>query len=116
MSALGIIGLYFFEDEKGRAATVNSERYVEMLDDFLVPKLQHFPSYNQRTRFHQDGPTSHTSNMSLPRVREIFPRKLSSRRGDINWSSHSPDLSPMDFFLWGYFKSKVYDNNPTSLA
>jgi len=54
--------------------------------------------------------------MSLPRVREIFPRKYISRRGDINWPPQSPDLSPMDFFLWGYLKSKVYVNNPTFLV
>lgn len=116
MSARGIIGPYFFEDNMGRAVTVNSERYVEMLDNFLVPELQNFSGYNQRTWFQQDGATSHTSNMSLPRVREIFSGKLISRRGDINWPPRSPDLTPMDFFLWGYLKSKVYANQPTSLA
>lgn len=116
MSSRGIIGPYFFEDARGRVLTVNSERYVKMLDDFLLPKLQNFPGYNQRTWFQQDGATSHTSNVSLPRVREIFPGKLISRRGDINWPPRSPDLTPMDFFLWGYLKSKVYVNKPTSLA
>lgn len=53
---------------------------------------------------------------SLPRVREFFPQKLISRRGDISWPPRSPDLTPMDFFLWGYVKSKVYVNKPTSLA
>jgi len=61
-------------------------------------------------------PRSHTSNTSLARVREIFPRKLISWRGDLNWAPRSADLSPMDFFLWGYVKSKVYVNNSTSLA
>lgn len=116
MSARGIVGPYFFEDGRGRTLTVNSERYVEMLDEFFVPQLQNFPGYNQRTWFQQDGATSHTSNRSLPRVREIFPNKLISRRGDINWPPRSPDLTPMDFFLWGYVKSKVYANKPTSLA
>ena len=84
MSSRGIIGPYFFEDERGCAVTVNSERYVKMLDDFLVPELQNFSGYNQGTWFQQDGATSHTSNTSLSRVREIFPGKLISRRGDIN--------------------------------
>ena len=87
-----------------------------MLDDFWLPTLQNSPGYSQRTWFQQDGATSHTSNVSLPRVREIFPGKLISRRGDINWPSRSPDLTPMDFFLWGFLKSKVYVNKPTSLA
>jgi len=39
MLARGIIGPYCFEDERGRAVTVHTERYVEILDDFLVPDL-----------------------------------------------------------------------------
>ena len=31
-----------------------------------------------------------------------------SKNGDIPWPPRSPDLSPCDFFLWGYLKSKVY--------
>ena len=26
----------------------------------------------------------------------------------IHWPSRSPDLIPADFWLWGYFKSRVY--------
>ena len=28
------------------------------------------------------------------------------------WPARSPDLTPLDFFLWGYLKSKVYANDP----
>uniref|UniRef100_A0A914UTE3 Uncharacterized protein n=1 Tax=Plectus sambesii TaxID=2011161 RepID=A0A914UTE3_9BILA len=28
------------------------------------------------------------------------------------WSSRSPDLTPCDFFLWGFIKSKVYTTKP----
>jgi hypothetical protein len=28
------------------------------------------------------------------------------------WPPRSPDLSPPDFFLWGYLKGNVYKNNP----
>jgi len=41
-------------------------------------------------------------------LREMFPGKLISLRGDVGWPAHSPDLAPCDFFLWGYLKSKVY--------
>ena len=77
---------------------------------------QNFPGYNQRTWLQQDGATSHMSNTSLPRVREISPGNLISSRDDINWPPHSPDLTPMDFFLWGYLISKVYANKSTSLS
>ena len=32
------------------------------------------------------------------------------------WAPHSPDLSPPDFFLWGYLKDRVYKNRPRSIA
>lgn len=115
MSAHGIIGPYFFENEHGRAVTVTSERYVAMIEDFFTPELQNFPSFNTRTWFQQDGATAHTSNTAMPVVRQLFPNKVISRRGDIPWPPRSPDLSPMDFFLWGYLKSQVYESNPRSI-
>ena len=32
-----------------------------------------------------------------------------------NWPPHSPDLNPLDFFLWGYLKDKVYTPKPATL-
>ena len=31
-----------------------------------------------------------------------------------NWPPRSCDLTPLDFFLWGYLKSQVYVNKPTT--
>ncbi|GBM78293.1 hypothetical protein AVEN_46994-1 [Araneus ventricosus] len=45
-------------------------------------------------------------------LKEMFPKRLVSLRGDISWPARSPDLSPCDYFLWGYLKSKVYKNRP----
>ena len=39
ISKVGIVGLYFFE-EKGATVIVTSERYVEMLRNFLRPQLR----------------------------------------------------------------------------
>jgi hypothetical protein len=36
----GIIGPYYFEDEEGVAVTVNSERYLRMLQDYFLPQLR----------------------------------------------------------------------------
>lgn len=33
----------------------------------------------------------------------------------MNWPARSCDLTPLDFFLWGYVKSQVYKNNPQSI-
>lgn len=86
-----------------------------MIREFFGPALQEFDDFSDQWWFQQDGATSHTSNTALEAVREWFPDKLISRRGDINWPPRSPDLAPNDFFLWGYLKSRVYNNAPANL-
>lgn len=116
VSARGLIGPYFFENSSGQALTVNTERYVKMLKDFLRPTLAGLQEYNSLTWFQQDGATCHTSNASMEVVKEMFPGKVISKRGDIEWPPRSPDLSPPDFFLWGYLKNKVYSNKPETIT
>ena len=60
----------------------------------------------------QDRATHHTSNVSLAWLRERFDDRLISRRCDVEWAAHSPDLNPPYIYLWGYLKDNVYENNP----
>ena len=39
---------------------------------------------------------------------------LKAIRG-VEWPPRSPDLNPLDFFLWGYLKSIVYTPLPPNL-
>ena len=39
-----------------------------------------------------------------------------SRLGDVEWPARSPDLSPLDFFLWGHLKERVYRDSPKTLT
>ena len=34
-----IFGPYFFEDGNGQTVTVNGQRYIDMINDFLIPKV-----------------------------------------------------------------------------
>ena len=45
-----------------------------------------------------------------------FPGMLISHRSVFPWPARSPDLSPLDFFLWGYVKDVVFSSNPTNVA
>lgn len=113
MSASGIIGPYFFEDARGRTVTVNAQRYRAMLNNFLRPALRRLPGYNANTVwFQQDGATAHTAELTLQALTQLFPGTLISMGGDILYPPRSPDLSPLDFFLWGYLKSVVYADPP----
>lgn len=109
----GIIGPYFFEDEEGHAVTVNGIRYRQMIRNFLWFQLNGMDI--QELWFQQDGATSHTSNETIQLLHERFRGRLISRNGDHQWPPRSCDLTPCDFFLWGYLKSLVYVNKPRNI-
>jgi hypothetical protein len=46
----------------------------------------------------------------------MFPGRVISQRGNIEWPAKSPDLHTCDFFLWGYLKSKVYEKKPRTMV
>ncbi|CAH1969028.1 unnamed protein product [Acanthoscelides obtectus] len=65
--------------------------------------------------FQQDGATCHTTNVNIHRLQSFFGDRVISRRGNVPWPPRSCDLTPLDFFLWGYLKSKIYVNKPATL-
>ena len=50
---------------------------------------------NDNVWFQQDGTTAHNACISMGFLREAFPDRLISLRGDINWPACSPDLAPV---------------------
>ncbi|GFU09823.1 hypothetical protein TNCV_1292131 [Trichonephila clavipes] len=41
-------------------------------------------------------------------LKDTFGDRLISRFGPVNWPPRSCDLTPLDYFLWGYVKSLVF--------
>ncbi|CAH1955285.1 unnamed protein product [Acanthoscelides obtectus] len=104
---------FFFENAAGDAVTVNSERYHVMIEDYFLPQLEGMDMDD--VYFQQDGATCHTTNVNIHRLQPFFGDRVISRRGNVPWPPRSCDLTPLDFFLWGYLKSKVYVNKPATL-
>ncbi|KAJ4428119.1 hypothetical protein ANN_24133 [Periplaneta americana] len=44
-----------------------------------------------------------------------FPGRWIGRGGPIAWPPRSPDLTPLDFFLWGFVKDRVYNTRVDNL-
>ena len=44
-----------------------------------------------------------------------IPGKWMGRRGSHEWPAKIPDLTPCDFFLWGWLKEQVYSTKPRNL-
>ena len=66
--------------------------------------------------FLQDGASSHTSNLFRDWLKANFESRVISLKTDFEWAPHSPDLSPPDFFLWGYLKNRVYAGKPRTIT
>ena len=80
-----------------------------MLSTFVKPKLKELKNY-KRVWFQQDG-----AKKPMDLLKEIFGYRVISLRGKVVWPARSPDLSPCDFFLWGFLKAKVYEHRPTTI-
>ena len=65
--------------------------------------------------FQQDDPAPHTAKASMEFLKQVFGNRLIALCSDRRWAPRSPDLSPLDFFLWGYCKEKVYKSNPKTV-
>ncbi|XP_074026588.1 ionotropic receptor 8a isoform X2 [Leptinotarsa decemlineata] len=57
----------------------------------------------------------HISNSVGQFLNMCFPNEDILRVGPQNWSARSPDLTCLDFFLWGYLKNEVFDTPSTIL-
>ncbi|GFX53410.1 DUF4817 domain-containing protein [Trichonephila clavipes] len=102
----GIIGPYFFKNDEGHNVTVNDDRYRAMITNFFIPELNNHDV--QELWFQQDGATCHTARATIDLLKDTFGDRLISRLGSVNWPPRSCDLTPLDYFLWGYVKSLVY--------
>ncbi|GFT71021.1 putative LOC100569746 [Trichonephila clavipes] len=65
--------------------------------------------------FQQDGATCHTARATIDLLKDTFGDRLISRFVPVNWPPGSCDLTPLDYFLWGYVKSLVYADKPQTL-
>ncbi|GFV54818.1 hypothetical protein TNCV_3683431 [Trichonephila clavipes] len=109
----GIIGPYFFKNDEGHNVTVNGDRYRAMITNFFIPELNNHDV--QELWFQQDGATCHTARATIDLLKYTFGDRLISRFGPMNWPPRSCDLTPLDYFLWGYIKSLVYADKPQAL-
>ena len=106
LSSNRIYGPYFFEDPEGNARMVSTDTYIEMLNMMFVNDI--YPDQ----WFQQDGKTAHTSLRAREWLTNQFGNKIISHHMEFSWPARSPDLSPLDYFLWGYVKENVFKRQP----
>ena len=105
-----VIGSFFFRQN------IDGDDYLRLINEEVVPALQHFPRYRgrrndqfQRPWWLQDGAPCHRRRAVTDRLTELFGNRIIALNRAVEWPPRSPDLKPLDFFLWGYLKSKVFE-------
>lgn len=98
-----LIGPYVIDGQ------LNGEKYLEFLQDHLNNFLEEVPLLVRNNMwFMHDGAPPHFSHIVRNHLNNRFPDQWIGRGGPCSWPPRSPDLNPLDFFLWGYLKNLVY--------
>lgn len=107
LSCSEVFGPFFFVEQ-----TVTAVTYLDMLQLYLLPQLE---DHQPNVMFQQDGAPPHWALIVREFLDTHFPGRWVGRGGPIQWPPRSPDLTPLDFFLWGYVKDIVYSTPVMSL-
>lgn len=98
-----VIGPYFFD------ARLDGRVYLEFLDTEVPLLLEDIPlDVRRQMWFQHDGAPPHSSGPVVNWLNENYLDRWIGRGGPVPWPARSPDLTPLDYFLWGFVKDKVY--------
>ena len=88
---------------------MTGKNYLDFVQNELPKQLEDVPLATRIAMYFQHaGATSHYTRHVLQHLNDIFPNRWIGRGSTINWPPRSPDLTPLDFCLWGMMKSEVY--------
>lgn len=93
-----IIGPVFID------GTLNTVRFLQLINVTLLQYYNNLPeNVKNVTWFQLDGAPAHSVVAVREKLTEIFGNRWIGR-----WPPRSPDLTCLDFFLWGAIKNDVY--------
>lgn len=88
---------------------LNGQEYRHFLEFTLPELLENVPLVVRRAMwFMHDGAPPHFSIVARQFLDATYGENWIGRAGPQSWPPRSPDLNPLDFFLWGHLKALVY--------
>ena len=81
---------------------LSQENYVGL---YVAPQLEEFQPW---LIFQKGGAPPHWGSHVRQFLDAAFPNRWIGRDGPTPWPPRSPDITPLDFFLWGYVKDKAF--------
>ncbi|GBM46882.1 hypothetical protein AVEN_10725-1 [Araneus ventricosus] len=70
-------------------------------------QLHAVPQFPEGVIFQQDGAPPHHGNIVREFLDKTFPQRWIGRGAVMTWPPRSPDITPLDFYFWGYVKQHV---------
>ena len=109
-----LIGPFFFD------GNLNGNGYLRMLRTDILPIIaqkfgQHANGAIRQAWWAQDGAPCHRSNAVRRELQTRFHQRVVALGHPREWPANSPDLTPMDFFVWGFVKNNVYKTPPADM-
>ena len=79
--------------------SITAQIYLDVLTEYLSPKLE---QSQLQGIFQQEGAPPHWGIEVCQFLNKTFSDRWIGRDGPIPWPPRSPDITPLNFFLWGY--------------
>ena len=107
VSSKGKTKLYFVQP----GAKINAQYYIQnILTPFISKDVKRlYP--NGDFILHQDSAPSHAAKTTINFLMDKGIKFITPEQ----WTPMSPDASPMDYFVWGYLKQKLWSRKVNSL-
>ena len=94
---------------------LTGEIYLTFLRDMLPTLLDVVPLEIRQVMWLQhDGAPAHFDRNVRNHLNVTYPNRWIAGGGPVPWPTRSPDLAPLDYFLWGSMKALVYATPVTS--
>lgn len=105
---IGLIGSRLIGPYLDLPIALNGIQYLDFLTETLPLLFQDLPlDLRQRIVFQADGAPPHFNVEVRNHIRNTFNMWI-GRGGTIAWPPRSPDLTPLDYYVWGHLKQNVY--------
>ena len=90
-----------------KSCSVTSVRYKLILQNYVISKLKQRSIVNDIVWMQKSTPL-HVGQWVLPVLQQYFVDWAISLHFVVSWSPQVLDLTPMNFWFWGYLKSNMY--------
>ena len=96
-----LIGPFVFDN------ILTGNTYEVFLRNELRVLLEDIALIMNQMNFQHDGAPSHYTRHVRDYLNESFPNRWLGRGGPVAWPPRSPNLTPLDYYLWGHMKTLV---------